>query len=335
MIHKTLIIAEAGVNHNGDLRIAKELIDVAAAAGADIVKFQTYNTDLLVTRFAKKAAYQVQVGDNSFSQYEMLRNLELTKEMHYELLNHCNYRKIGFLSTGFDVQSVDFLASLGQQLFKIPSGEITNLPLLRHITKLRHSIILSTGMSSLADIEAALDVILGEGLARDKITLLHCTSEYPAPIDKVNLRVMQTLKSAFGVSVGYSDHTIGIEISIAAVALGASVIEKHFTLDRTLPGPDHQVSLEPLQLKELVSAIRNIEIALGNGIKRLTIGEEKNKEAARKSLVACCPIKAGERFTTENIATKRPGTGISPMRFDEVLGKIASQDFQIDDLIYL
>ena len=335
MINRTLIIAEAGVNHNGDLNLAKQLIDAAAIAGADMVKFQTFNANRLVTRVAKKADYQAQTTNSEETQYEMLRPLELTETMHHELITYCKTRNIVFLSTGFDIESVDFLLSLGQECFKIPSGEITNLPYLRHIGQLGKTVILSTGMATLADIENAIDILEQAGTQRVKLTVLHCTTEYPAPMNEVNLRAMQSIKSAFGVAVGYSDHTQGIEIAIAAVTMGATVIEKHFTLDRNLPGPDHQASLEPAELTAMVAAIRNIEIALGDGIKRLTASEARNKLVARKSLVASREIKAGEVFTAENLSTKRPGTGISPMQWDEVLGKKAHRDFAEDELIEL
>ena len=328
-----LIIAEAGVNHNGDLGLAKQLIDVAAEAGADFVKFQTFNANSLVTHTAKKADYQTKNTDGNESQHEMLRRLELTPAMHIELIAHCALRNIGFLSTGFDIESVELLVSLGQNLFKIPSGEITNLPYLRHIGRLGKPVILSTGMASLGEIESAIDVLGQAGTPRSILTVLHCTTEYPTPMAEVNLRVMQSIHNAFGVEVGYSDHTPGIEVAIAAVALGATVIEKHFTLDRNLPGPDHKASLEPHELKAMVTAIRNIEIALGDGIKRLTPSEAKNKPVARKSLVASHPIKAGEVFSTQNITAKRPGTGISPMRWDTILGRRARRDFALDELI--
>lgn len=333
MINRTLIIAEAGVNHNGDLDLARQLIDAAAEAGADLVKFQTFNANRQVTRTAKKADYQTQTTDSKESQHEMLRRLELTEAMHKELIAHCAARNIGFFSTGFDIESVDLLASLGQDQFKIPSGEITNLPYLRHIGRLGKAVILSTGMATLGEIEAAIDVLEQSGTPRVNMTVLHCTTEYPTPMAEVNLRAMQSIHTAFGVAVGYSDHTPGIEVAIAAVALGASVIEKHFTLDRNLPGPDHKASLEPEELKAMVAAIRNIEIALGDGIKRLTPSEARNKPVARKSLVASRAIKAGEAFTAENLTTKRPGTGISPMRWDEVMGQVARRDYQEDDLI--
>ncbi|MDP2432793.1 MAG: N-acetylneuraminate synthase [Pseudomonadota bacterium] len=335
MKNKTLIIAEAGVNHNGDLALAKQLIDMAAKAGADLVKFQTFNATRQVTRTAVKADYQRQTTNNKESQQEMLRRLELTAEMHKELIAHCAARNIGFFSTGFDIESVDLLVSLGQDHFKIPSGEITNLPYLRHIGRLGQAVILSTGMATLGEIESAIDVLEQAGTPRDNITVLHCTTEYPTPMGEVNLRAMQSIQRAFGVKVGYSDHTPGIEVAIAAVAMGASVIEKHFTLDRNLPGPDHKASLEPEDLIAMVAAIRNIEIALGDGIKRLTQSEVRNKPVMRKSLVASQTIKAGEIFSTKNITTKRPGTGISPMRWDDVIGRTATRDFAEEALIDL
>jgi N,N'-diacetyllegionaminate synthase len=333
MSNKTLIIAEAGVNHNGDMLLAKQLIDIAAKAGADLVKFQTFDANRLVTLAAKKADYQKLVTDSSESQYEMLKRLELTEDQHLELIAHCEMRKIGFLSSGFDIESINLLSNLGISCFKIPSGEITNLPYLRHIGELRKKIILSTGMSTLGDIEAALNVLEYAGTPRTNITLLHCTTEYPAPMVEINLRAMQSMHSAFGTAVGYSDHTKGIEVSIAAVAMGASVIEKHFTLDRNLPGPDHQASLEPGELIAMVAAIRNIELALGDGVKRLTPSESKNISIVRKSLVASREIKSGELFSSKNITTKRTGAGISPMRWDEVLGKTARRDYLLDELI--
>lgn len=335
MVKKTLIIAEAGVNHNGDIGLAKQLIDVAAVAGADFVKFQTFSADSQVTQSAKKADYQIQATGSSESQYEMLSKLELTEAMHHELIKHCKKRNIAFLSTGFDIESVDLLVRLEQELFKVPSGEITNLPYLRYVGRLKKKVILSTGMSTLGDIESAIAVLEHAGTPRSNITVLHCTTEYPTPMCEVNLRAMQSICAAFDVAVGYSDHSQGIEVSIAAVALGATVIEKHFTLDRNLPGPDHQASLEPDQLQAMISAIRNIEIALGDGVKRLTPSESKNMPIARKSLVASRAIKSGEMFTVENLATKRPGIGISPMKWDDVLGRYARRDFLIDELIEL
>jgi N,N'-diacetyllegionaminate synthase len=335
MKNRTLIIAEAGVNHNGDLELAKQLIDAATTAGVDLVKFQTFSADRLVTRTAKKADYQTQTTSNKESQHEMLRRLELTSDMHKVLIDHCALRNIGFFSTGFDVESIDLLLSLGQDHFKVPSGEITNLPYLRHIGQLGKAVILSTGMATLGDIEAAIAVLEQAGTARAQITALHCTTEYPTPMNEVNLRAMQSIQAAFGVKVGYSDHTVGIEVAIAAVAMGASVIEKHFTLDRNMPGPDHKASLEPAELKAMVAGIRNIEVALGDGIKRLTPSEVRNKPIGRKSLVACKAISAGEAFTPQNLTTKRPGTGVSPMRWDEVMECKAIRDFHVDELIEL
>jgi N,N'-diacetyllegionaminate synthase len=335
MTNLTLIIAEAGVNHNGDLGLARQLIDAAADAGADLVKFQTFNANRQVTGTAKKADYQTQTTDRKESQREMLRRLELTPDMHKELIAHCAERGIGFFSTGFDIESVDLLIALGQDHFKIPSGEITNLPYLRHIGQLRKTVILSTGMATLGEIEAAIDALEQAGTPRANMTVLHCTTEYPTPMNEVNLRAMQSIHAAFGVAVGYSDHTSSIEVAIAAVAMGATVIEKHFTLDRKLPGPDHKASLEPAELKAMVTAIRNIELALGDGIKRLTPSEARNKAVARKSLVASRTIKAGDTFSARNVTTKRPGTGISPMQWDEVMGRTAPRGFAIDELIEL
>jgi N,N'-diacetyllegionaminate synthase len=335
MTPRTLIIAEAGVNHNGDMRLAKELIDRAADAGADLVKFQTFKAARLVTGTAKKADYQTRTTGDRESQYEMLSRLELTEEMHRELIAHCAARGIGFFSTAFDLESVDLLISLGQERFKIPSGEITNLPYLRQIGRAGKEVLLSTGMAALGEVEQAITALEAAGTPRTRMTVLHCTTEYPAPMNEVNLRAMQTLHAAFDVAVGYSDHTAGFEVAIAAVAMGASVIEKHFTLDHALPGPDHKASLEPQELKAMVAAIRNIEQALGDGIKRLTPSEARNRPVARKSLVASRPIAAGERFTPNNLAAKRPGTGLSPMRWDDVIGRTAPRDFAIDELIEL
>ena len=335
MTNRILIIAEAGVNHNGDLALAKKLIDVAAEAGADLVKFQTFNADRLVTRTVQKADYQNRTTDSKESQHVMLRRLELTTEMHKELSAHCETCNIGFFSTGFDIESIDLLISLGQGRFKIPSGEITNLPYLRYIGQLGKQVIFSTGMATMGEIEAAIEVLEQAGTARANITVLHCTTEYPTPMVEVNLRAMQSIHTAFGVAVGYSDHTSGIEVAVAAAALGATVIEKHFTLDRNLPGPDHKASLEPQELKAMIAAIRNIEIALGDGIKRLTPSEARNKPIVRKSLIASQTIKAGEAFSAQNVTTKRPGTGISPMRWDEVIDRPAPRNFSVDELIEL
>lgn len=332
-MNKTFIIAEAGVNHNGSLELAKRLIDVAVDAGVEAVKFQTFKADKLVSRGAQKAEYQKQTTSADESQYEMIKKLELDENAHRELIRYCKDKKIIFLSTPFDHDSIDLLDNFGMPIFKIPSGEITNLPYLRHIGRLGKEVILSTGMADLGEIEDALEVLMQTGVPKVRITVLHATTEYPCPINEVNLRAMQTIGAAFGVKVGYSDHTQGIEVPIAAVAMGACVIEKHFTLDRNLPGPDHKASLEPEELKAMVAAIRNIEIALGDGIKRLTPSEARNKPIARKSLVARQTIKAGEVFSEQNIASKRPGTGISPMRWDEIIGRTALRDFAADELI--
>jgi len=332
---KTLIIAEAGVNHNGDMALAKKLIAAAADAGADLVKFQTFIASNLVSKSASKAEYQKNVTDPEESQQEMVRKLEISKENHLELIDECKRKGIGFFSTAFDLGSVDLLEEFGFKLVKVPSGELTNLPYLRYLTRKGKPVLLSTGMANLGEIEAAINVIEQAGTPRAKITVLHCTTEYPTPMEDVNLRAMVNIGNALGVKVGYSDHTSGIEIPIAAVALGATVIEKHFTLDRNLPGPDHRASLEPDELKAMVAGIRNIERALGDGIKRPSPSELKNKPIARKSLVAATDIKAGELFSVENLATKRPGTGVSPMLWDEVIGRPASRDFNEDELIEL
>jgi N,N'-diacetyllegionaminate synthase len=332
---KTLIIAEAGVNHNGDMAMAKQLIAAAKSAGADIVKFQTFKTGNLVTKSADKAEYQKSTTGTSENQYDMIRKLELSRADHEMLINECHRQGIRFFSTAFDTESFDLLVSLGLDQVKIPSGELTNLPLLRYMTRLGLPVMLSTGMATLGEIDAAIDAIVQAGTPRNLITVLHCTTEYPAPMVDVNLRAMVGMKAALGVEVGYSDHTTGIEIPIAAVALGARVIEKHFTLDRTLPGPDHLASLEPSELKAMVDSIRNVEVALGDGVKRPSPSELKNKPIARKSLVAIRTIRAGESFSEDNIGTKRPGTGITPMRWDEVIGRRAPRDFSVDELIEL
>jgi N,N'-diacetyllegionaminate synthase len=330
---KTLIIAEAGVNHNGDLRLAKRLVEVAAQAGADIVKFQTFKADRLVTAVAQKASYQKANTSAGESQLEMLSRLELSDDMHHVLVEHCLAHGIGFLSTGFDIESVDLLANLGIRLFKVPSGEITNLPYLRHVGAKCGEVILSTGMATLGEVEAAIEALEQAGTPKDNIVVLHCTTEYPAPMDAVNLKAMLSMQRAFHLRVGYSDHTEGISIATAAVALGACVIEKHFTLDRNLPGPDHRASLEPHELKALVQSIRAVEAALGDGVKRMTSGEARNKPLARRSIVAARAIAKGQLFSEQNLAVKRPGIGISPMRWDEVLGQRASRDFQFDEPI--
>lgn len=333
MANRTLIIAEAGVNHNGDLKIAKQLIDVAAQAGADYVKFQTFSADRIVTRSAVKAEYQRKSNNNFETQYEMLKRLELSNEMHLELIKHCEKQSIKFLSTGFDIESVDLLVELGQKIIKVPSGEITNLPFLRRIGSLQLPVILSSGMSTMDEIGNALSILEETGLDRAKITVLHCTTEYPTPMGEVNLRAMNSIRRTFGVAVGYSDHTIGTEVSIAAVALGACVIEKHFTIDRSLPGPDHKASLQPNELVSMVGAIRNIEISLGSENKAPTTSEIKNISAARKSIVARTKIKSGDIFDNVNLTVKRSGGGISAMQWDNVIGKKSGYDFEPDENI--
>jgi N,N'-diacetyllegionaminate synthase len=333
-MNQTFIIAESGVNHNGRLDLAIEMVDVAAVAGADAVKFQTFKAEKIIAVNAPKAGYQTENTGSDESQLEMVKKLELDEAAHVTLLNHCREKGIQFLSTPFDLESIDLLNRLGLNIFKIPSGEITNLPYLRKMGSLNKQLILSTGMADLGEIEDALEVLSEFGTPLENITILHCNTEYPTPFEDVNLRAMLTIRNAFpGISVGYSDHTNGIEVPIAAVAIGATVIEKHFTLDRNLPGPDHKASLEPDELKAMVQAIRNIDKALGTGFKRPSPSELKNKLIARKSLVATRPIKAGERFQADNITAKRPGAGISPMRWDEVLGQIAQKDYEKDELI--
>jgi N,N'-diacetyllegionaminate synthase len=335
MEKRTLIIAEAGVNHNGDMELAKKLIDAAAQSGADMVKFQTFTAESLLTTTVEKADYQIRNTNNSESQHEMIRKLELSRSMHDELMVHCRSRNISFFSTAFDISSLNFLNELGLDRFKIPSGEITNLPYLRQIGSFGKPVLLSTGMATLGEIEAAIDVLEKSGIHRSIITVLHCCTDYPTPMEEVNLNAMLALSEAFGVKIGYSDHTDGIEVPIAAVALGATVIEKHLTIDRTLPGPDHMASIEPNDFAKMVRSIRNIELAMGDGIKRPKAGETKNKPIARKSLVAKVAIKAGELFTPENVTAKRPGTGISPMAWDHVMGRTALRDFSVDELIVI
>ena len=333
---RTLIIAEAGVNHNGDIAKAKALIDKGAEAGVDFVKFQTFKAGNLVTKQAKRAAYQDKNTQDNDSQYEMLKKLELSQAVHQELIDYCAQKGVQFLSTGFDFESLEFLAGLGITIAKIPSGEITNLPYLRKIATLFPEVILSTGMATITEIKDAVKVLTDNGISKDKITILHCNTEYPTPMEDVNLKAMLHIQRELGVPVGYSDHTLGIEVPIAAVALGATVIEKHFTLDKTLPGPDHKASLEPEELKAMVMAIRNIEKAIGgSGLKEVSKSEAKNKAIARKSIVATKTIKKGDLFSVENLTVKRPGTGISPMQWDNVIGKTAKKDFEEDDLIEL
>lgn len=332
-MNKVFIIAEAGVNHNGEIGIAKKLIDVAADAGVDAVKFQTFITENLVSKDAKKASYQQKSTQNEETQFEMLKALELSKDMHLQLRAYCQKKNIMFLSTAFDLESIVFLDKINLPVFKIPSGEITNLPYLRKIGALGKRIILSTGMSNLEEVQDALSVLREEG-SRD-ITVLHCNTEYPTPMQDVNLLAMLTLKNTLNIPVGYSDHTQGIEVAIAATALGATVIEKHFTLDKNMEGPDHKASLEPKELKEMVKAIRNIELAMGDGSKKVTPSEERNKQIARKSIVAKTNIVRGQIFSEQNITTKRAGVGISPMKWNEVIGQIATKDYKEDELIVL
>lgn len=333
-MQQTLIIAEAGVNHNGSVEMAHELIDAAVDAGADIVKFQTFTASSLSSRRAPKAEYQYTHTARDESQMDMLRKLELSEDSFRALAAHCSQRNIGFLSTPFDIESVEMLAHMGVSTFKVPSGEIVDLPYLRKVGAYGRKIILSTGMSTLGEVEAAVDVLEHAGTPRARITLLHCTTEYPAPYAEVNLRVMQTLSAVFpGMDVGYSDHTLGIDIPIAAVALGAKVIEKHFTLDSGLPGPDHGMSLEPGALRQMVLGIRRVEVALGNGAKTVTPSELRNRSVVRKSIVAARAIKAGEILTPYNLTTKRPGTGLSPMLWDTLLGTPAPRDLEADELL--
>lgn len=330
---KVLVIAEAGVNHNGNMELARQLIEAAADSGADIVKFQTFQANQLATVNADKASYQKSTKDNVKNQQMMLSPLELSPIQHRQLINYCEKLNIEFLSTAFDDPSINLLNTLNLKRFKIPSGEITNLPYLRRIGGLGKPLILSTGMANLGEIEAAIEVLEKAGSSRNRITVLHCTTEYPAPFDEVNLRAMQTIANAFDVAVGYSDHTAGTSIPIAAIALGATVIEKHLTLDTSMEGPDHRSSLEPDQFKEMINSIRAIEQALGDGIKRPTASEMTNLPIVRKSLVAARSIKAGESFTIDNITAKRPGTGVSPMRWDEFLGQTATRTYQPDEFI--
>jgi N,N'-diacetyllegionaminate synthase len=334
---KTIIIAEAGVNHNGSISLAKQLIDVAAIAGVDYIKFQTFKAEKLVSKQAKKAEYQISnCNDREESQLEMLRKLELSQNDHKLLLEYCREKKISFFSTAFDLDSLQYLADIGLKIVKIPSGELTNLPYLRKAAKLFDKIIISTGMATLLEIGDAIAVFTNEGIGLEDIIVLHCTTEYPTPMQEVNLNAMQTIANKFKVAVGYSDHTEGIEIPIAAVALGAAVIEKHFTLDKGMDGPDHKASMNPLELVAMVKAIRNIERAIsGNGVKEPSLSEQKNIAVARKSIVASQIIKKGAFFTEKNLTTKRPGSGISPMLWDQIIGTKANKDFQEDDLIEL
>ena len=327
------IIAEAGVNHNGSVDLAKKLIDAASISGANAVKFQTFKAENLVAKNTQKADYQKQTTDASESQFDMIKKLELDVDTHKELIAHCQKKDIMFLSTPFDRESIDLLSDLGLKIFKIPSGEITNLPYLRHIGSLGKKVVLSTGMSNLKEVGGALNILINAGTSKDNITVLHANTMYPTPMEDVNLNAMLTIQKEFGVDIGYSDHTLGIEVDIAAVAMGASCIEKHFTLDKTMDGPDHKASLEPEELKAMVGAIRNIEKALGSSEKKPSPSESVNIDIVRKSIVASQSIKKGDTLSSKNITTKRPGTGINPMKWDEIIGTPAKIDYQMDDLI--
>lgn len=327
------IIAEAGVNHNGNIELAKKLIDTASLAGADAVKFQTFKTENLVSKNAKKADYQKQTTDAEESQFDMIKKLELDTDTHKELIDYCKSKNIMFMSTPFDLDSVDMLNDLGLKIFKIPSGEITNLPYLRKIGKLNKKIVLSTGMANMDEIGDALNVLVLAGTQKENITVLHANTMYPTPMEDVNLNAMLSIQKEYDIEIGYSDHTLGIEVDIAAVAMGAKVIEKHFTLDKTMEGPDHKASLEPYELIAMVSGIRNIEKALGNGVKKPSKSETPNMAVARKSIVASRDIKKGELLNESNLAVKRPGNGINPMKWDEIVGSIAQKDYKVDELI--
>ena len=334
---KVIIIAEAGVNHNGDINVAKKLIDVAVAAGVDYVKFQTFKADSLVSKSAKKAEYQsVNINDGDDSQYVMLKNLELSHENHMELMTYCTEREIQFFSTAFDVEGVNYLNEVGLSFFKIPSGEITNYPYLKAVALCGKPVVMSTGMCSELEIKQALDVLVKFGLNKETISILHCNTEYPTPMKDVNLKAMLAIQKTFGVEVGYSDHTLGIEVPIAAVALGARLIEKHFTLDRSLPGPDHVASLEPDELKAMVKSIRNIELAMsGDGEKKPSESETKNIAIARKSIHINKPLSKGHTITEDDIISLRPGDGISPMEWDKIIGKKLKVDkYEFDKLMF-
>ena len=327
------IIAEAGVNHNGSIDLAKKLIDVASSSGADAVKFQTFKAENLVSKNAQKAEYQKKTTDNKESQFDMIKKLELDNKTHKTLISYCQSKNIMFLSSPFDIDSIMLLNNLSLEIFKIPSGEITNLPYLRQIGRLNKKVILSTGMSDINEIRNALNILIEAGTKKDNITILHANTMYPTPMEDVNLRAMRAIGETFNMAYGYSDHTLGIEVDIAAVAMGASCIEKHFTLDKNMSGPDHKASLEPDELKAMVKAIRNIEQALGSAIKKPSKSELQNIKIARKSIVAKKDIKQGEIFSENNLAIKRPGNGISPLRWDEIIGTIATSDYNENDLI--
>jgi N,N'-diacetyllegionaminate synthase len=334
MQKKVIIIAEAGVNHNGNLENAKKLVEVAAGAGADFVKFQTFKTELNITKNAKKAEYQEISTGVGETQYDMVKKLELSFDDFSIVKDYCDSHGIGFLSTGFDTPSLDFLETFNPKFYKIPSGEITNLPYLKKIASFGRDVIMSTGMANMDEIRSAFSILRDKGLSKNQISIVHCNTEYPTPMEDVNLKAMLHIKEELGVEIGYSDHTLGIEVPTAAVALGAMIIEKHFTLDRNLPGPDHKASLEPEELKAMVTSIRNIELAIsGSGIKEPSLSEAKNKPIARKSIVAFQNIKKGELFSEENLTIKRPGIGISPMKWDEVIGKIAHKEYMEEDII--
>jgi len=326
------IIAEAGVNHNGDIELAKQLVSVAAEAGCDAVKFQTFSAEALVTKDAAKAAYQ-KVNDGAGSQFEMLKRLELDWEQHQFLRSECANHGIEFMSTGFGVEEIKFLISIGIQRIKIPSGDLTNLPLLKVAARSGLPILLSTGMADLDEVKASLSALEEAGCPLDRVTALHCTSLYPAPAMTVNLRAMLTIQDACRIAIGYSDHTLGDEITIAAVALGATVIEKHITISRDLPGPDHRASLEPDQLKAMVRSIRAVELALGDGVKRPNIQELETRQIARRSIVAAVPIKQGEIFSENNLTSKRPATGISPMNWDQLVGQTSTRAYAMNECI--
>jgi N,N'-diacetyllegionaminate synthase len=327
------VIAEAGVNHNGSIDLAHKLIDVAVESGADAIKFQTFKAKNLLLRDTEKAQYQKQSNNPQESQFDMLKKLELDANDHINLINYCIKKGITFLSSPFDIESISMLETLNIETIKIPSGEITNLPYLKCIGKLDKKVILSSGMSNLEEIGDALNVLIDAGTTKSNITILHANTMYPTPMLDVNLKAMQTIKNKFDIAIGYSDHTLGIEISIAAVALGASVIEKHFTLNKDLEGPDHKASLNPDELKSMIASIRNIEKAMGDGKKNITKSEKPNINVARKSIVAKTNIKKGEVFSENNLTTKRPGVGINPMKWNSIIGKIAKKSYKVDDIL--
>jgi len=333
VLKRTFILAEAGVNHNGNIELAKKLVDAAAESGADAIKFQTFKAESIITKSAQKTAYQKATTDKHESHFEMIKKLELDYQAHIDLIKYCKKKNIIFLSSPFDLVSLELLLDLDLDIIKIPSGEITNLPFLNAIGKHNKRIIMSSGMSTMKEVRDALSVLLKTGTQKEKITILHCNTEYPTPFEDVNLKAMNTIKEMLDVEVGYSDHTVGIEVPIAAVALGATVIEKHYTLSRELEGPDHKASLEPDELKIMVDYIRNIELSLGEGIKQPSPSEIKNLNIVRKSIVAARKIEKGELFCEENLTTKRPGNGISPMRWDKIIGHKAKKEYFEDDLI--